>query len=224
MSEGIVNARVDSFESEAADGVSRRSVLKWGAVGTLGAGVAAAQGFGAPLLAQKGLLSPDGAFGATSTAIGDLVLYTEVFPTSPLIMSPFSDALPIPPVAKPVPVSEFSGWKRPPGPGLGQQNSVGNTDSGSHGTADGNETHQQWPTGKLVGQTQDPLVYKIDVKIAQHSFTTSQVMPINSSGKPTVSFDASNVDVWGDADTFEVTRERVVQYAEATNDPIAPLG
>ena len=37
---------------------------------------------------------------------------------------------------------------------------------------------------------------------------------------PTVSFDASNVDVWGDADTFEVTRERLVQYAEATNDPI----
>jgi acyl dehydratase len=37
---------------------------------------------------------------------------------------------------------------------------------------------------------------------------------------PTVSFDASNVGVWGDADTFEVTRERLVQYAEATNDPI----
>jgi acyl dehydratase len=37
---------------------------------------------------------------------------------------------------------------------------------------------------------------------------------------PTVSFDASNVDVWGDADTFEVTRERLVHYAEATNDPI----
>jgi acyl dehydratase len=38
---------------------------------------------------------------------------------------------------------------------------------------------------------------------------------------PTVSFDASNVDVWGEPDTFEVTRERLVQYAEATNDPIA---
>ncbi len=38
---------------------------------------------------------------------------------------------------------------------------------------------------------------------------------------PTVSFDASNVGVWGEPDTFEVTRERLVQYAEATNDPIA---
>jgi acyl dehydratase len=38
---------------------------------------------------------------------------------------------------------------------------------------------------------------------------------------PTVSFDASNVGVWGEPDTFEVTRERLAQYAEATNDPIA---
>lgn len=37
---------------------------------------------------------------------------------------------------------------------------------------------------------------------------------------PAVSFDASNVGVWGEPDTFEVTRERLVQYAEATNDPI----
>src|SRR3569623_108886 len=99
MSEGIVNARMDSFESDTVDGVSRRSVLKWGAVGTLGAGVVAAQGFGAPLLAQQGLLSPDGAFGATPTAIGDLLLHTEVLPTSPLILNPFSDPLPIPPAA-----------------------------------------------------------------------------------------------------------------------------
>jgi FtsP/CotA-like multicopper oxidase with cupredoxin domain len=191
MSEGIVNARVEAgLESDAADGVSRRSVLKWGAVGGLGVGVAAAQGFGTPFLAQKGLLSPDGAFGATSTAIGDLVLYTEVFPTSPLIMSPFSDPLPIPPVAKPVPVTEYSAWSRPPGPGLGQQNSINNK-SGEYGKAEGNETHQLWPTGKVVGQTQEPLVYKINVEVGQHSFTTSQVMPINSSGKPTVSFDAA---------------------------------
>jgi acyl dehydratase len=36
----------------------------------------------------------------------------------------------------------------------------------------------------------------------------------------TVSFDPSAIGVWGEADTFEVTRERIVQYAEATNDPI----
>ncbi|MDT4913675.1 MAG: hypothetical protein QOC66_2803 [Pseudonocardiales bacterium] len=36
----------------------------------------------------------------------------------------------------------------------------------------------------------------------------------------TVAFDASSIGVWGEVDTFEVTRERIVQYAEATNDPI----
>jgi acyl dehydratase len=36
-----------------------------------------------------------------------------------------------------------------------------------------------------------------------------------------VAFDASSIGVWGEADTFEVTRERIAQYAEATNDPIA---
>src|SRR4051794_37872784 len=192
MSEEIVNARVDSFglESGNDDGVSRRSVLKWGAVGGLGVGVAAAQGFGSPFLAQKGLLSPDGAFGATSTAIGDLLLYTEVFPTSPLILNPFSDPLPIPPAARPVPASEHSGWARPPGPGLGQQNSIGNK-AGEYGKAAGNETAPLWPTDPKGGQTQDPLVYKIDVKLAEHSFTKQQVMPINANGKPTVSYDAT---------------------------------
>jgi acyl dehydratase len=37
----------------------------------------------------------------------------------------------------------------------------------------------------------------------------------------TVAFNAGNVGVWTEPDTFEVTRERIVQYAEATNDPIA---
>src|SRR3954452_17958262 len=105
MSEEIVNARVDSFglESGNDDGVSRRSVLKWGAVGGLGVGVAAAQGFGSPFLAQTGLLSPDGAFGATSAAIGDLLLYTEVITITVLIINPFSDPLHMAGAARPVP-------------------------------------------------------------------------------------------------------------------------
>jgi acyl dehydratase len=37
---------------------------------------------------------------------------------------------------------------------------------------------------------------------------------------PTVQFAADGIGTWGDVDTFEVTRERIAQYAEATNDPI----
>ncbi|MDQ1679167.1 MAG: hypothetical protein QOI42_26 [Frankiaceae bacterium] len=37
----------------------------------------------------------------------------------------------------------------------------------------------------------------------------------------TLQFDASGLDRWTDEVRFEVTRERLVKYAEATNDPIA---
>jgi hypothetical protein len=60
--------------------------------------------------------------------------YIEVFPTSPLILSPFSYLLPILKSLAPVPASEFSAWANPPGPGQGQQNSLGN------------ERHQIWPS------------------------------------------------------------------------------
>src|SRR6478609_8222771 len=156
-------------------GIYRRTVLRLGAAGGLGAALVAARGFGGPVLAQQGLLSPDGAFAASSTTLGDLLFYVEAFPTSPLILSPFSDPLPIPKALAPVPVSTFSGWAKPPGPGVGQQNSFGS------------ERHQIWPSA--LGYP-DPIVYKIDLLLRTHSFTTSQVLPIDSNGKPTASFDA----------------------------------
>ncbi|WP_295694753.1 multicopper oxidase domain-containing protein [Lapillicoccus sp.] len=156
-------------------GVPRRTMLRLGAAGSFGLAVAALQGFGIPFLAQRGLLSADGAFAAASTILGDS-LYLEVFPTSPLIISPFRDPLTVPQALAPTPMSEYSAWSQPPGPGLGQQNSLSN------------ETHQIWPN--QVGSV-DPIVYKINVMVGQHSFTTSQVLPINASGKPTLSFDAS---------------------------------
>lgn len=156
-------------------GVYRRTVLRLGAAGGLGAALVAARGFGGPVLAQQGLLSPDGAFAASSTTLGDLLFYVEAFPTSPLILSPFSDPLPIPKALAPVPVSTFSGWAKPPGPGVGQQNSFGS------------ERHQIWPSA--LGYP-DPIVYKIDLLLRTHSFTTSQVLPIDSNGRPTASFDA----------------------------------
>ena len=157
-----------------AGGVTRRTALRLGAVGGVGAALVAAQGFGGPFLARKGLLSADGAFAATSTALGDLLFYIEAFPTSPLIISPFVDQLPIPKALAPTPVSGYSAWAKPPGPGLGQQSSVGN------------QQHQIWCA--QIGSP-DPVMYKIDQVVSTHAFTTSQVLPINSSGQPTISFD-----------------------------------
>ncbi|MFE4837724.1 multicopper oxidase family protein [Arthrobacter sp. NPDC056691] len=163
-------------ESANTSGLGRRTLLRLSAAGGAGAALAAAQTWAAPLLAQRGLLSPDGAFGATSTALSDNLFYIEKYPTSPLIISPFSDPLPIPKALAPVPKSVFSAWRNPPGPGPGQQNSLRN------------EQHQVWPS--QFGEP-DPIVYKIDVLLRQHAFTTSQVLPIDGDGEPTVSFDAN---------------------------------
>jgi FtsP/CotA-like multicopper oxidase with cupredoxin domain len=160
--------------------VSRRNILRLSAAGGAGAALVAAQGWAGPLLAQKGLLSPDGAFGASSTALGDLLFYIEAFPTSPLILSPFTDHLPIPKALAPTPAvgdsftKGYTEWSDPPGPGQGQQSSFKN------------EQHQIWPS-KL--NYPDPLVYKIDILLRQHAFTTSQVLPIDANGRPTISFD-----------------------------------
>jgi FtsP/CotA-like multicopper oxidase with cupredoxin domain len=163
-------------------GVSRRTILRLGAIGGAGVALVTAQGFGGPFLSQRGLLSADGAFAATSTALGDGLFYVEKFPTSPLIVSPFSDPLPVPKALVPVPKSVFSRWANPPGGGPGQQNSLRN------------QQHQIWPSQipKVAGGPYpDPIVYQIKEQVSTHAFTTSRVLPIDKNGRPTVSFDAS---------------------------------
>lgn len=163
-------------ENHDHDGIGRRTLLRVAAAGGLGAALLAARGFGGPFLEQRGLLSADGAFAATSTELSDLLFYVETFPTSPLILSPFTDELPVPRALRPVARTEYSGWASPPGPGNGQQNSIAN------------ERHQIWPG--TIGYP-DPLVYKIDLQVRPHAFTTSQVLPIDKNGRPTRSFDAT---------------------------------
>jgi len=171
-----------------ADLVKRRTVLKFGAAGAaaLAAGVTASAVV--PDLRQKGLMSADGAFHAASIALAGAI-YTEAFPTSPLIMSPFTDQLPIPKSLAPEPILDVAGWALPPGPGEGQQNSIRNQ---RHQVFKPRVTAQDIVSGQAARP--DPIVYKITVDVAEHSFTTSQVMPIDKAGKPTASFDqAGNV-------------------------------
>jgi FtsP/CotA-like multicopper oxidase with cupredoxin domain len=155
--------------------LSRRSLLRVGAAGVVGAGLTGFRGWGVPYLADKGWLSADGAFAAVSTALGDQ-LYTEVFPTSPLILDPFTDDLQIPRALRPTPKATFTRWKNPPGPGRGQQNSLHN------------QRHQLWTS--QIGYP-DPIVYEIDLLVRRHAWTTSKVLPIDANGRPAVSFDSS---------------------------------
>jgi FtsP/CotA-like multicopper oxidase with cupredoxin domain len=123
--------------------LSRRDVLKMGtaaAVGTmaLGPGKAVAQ--------------------TTCTGLGAI----EAFPTSPLILKPFTDPLAIPKTDRPVPPSVIATWANRPGPGVGQQDSSGGT-------------HQLWPTALPAEYNKTPNVFQIKLQVGAHSFSSSPV-------------------------------------------------
>lgn len=163
-------------EKDARSPLSRRTLLKMGAAGATLLALKGTEQLFVPDLVRRGLLSPDGVFEAASIALADAI-YIENFPTSPLILSPFNDALPIPKALAPTPRSEYSAWATPPGPEAGRQTSVSLT-----------EKHQLW-TNKIGSPT--PIVYRIPLQVNTHSFTTSQVLPIDKNGRPTISFDST---------------------------------
>ena len=161
----------------ARDGVSRRTLLRVGAVGGAAVALVGVEGVGRPFLAERGLLSADGAFAATSIALADQ-LYIEAFPTSPLILAPFTDELFIPTALRPVQPSDLSPGPRP---GVG-------------------------PT-ELAGERDAPDLAEPDRLPGSRSSTRSTMwsrptpspprrcMPIDQKGRPTFSFDASGQKV-----------------------------
>jgi len=143
----------------------------------------------------------------------------EVFPTSPFILNPFSDPLPIPLAMRPgyrqpdgaltpnspdawtVRTSQFGGDRiLPPDPGAGRQDSFGARPrtAGVPGPAVPDAgTHQLWTDGTGVSGLNggikvpgfplpNPILYHIRLQVGQHSFTTSQVQPIDKGGMPVV--------------------------------------
>ena len=75
--------------------VPRREFLRLGAIGGAAVAAGAVASTWMPDLRKRGLLSAEGVFDAGSIAWAD-VLYLESFPTSPLILNPFTDELPVP--------------------------------------------------------------------------------------------------------------------------------
>jgi FtsP/CotA-like multicopper oxidase with cupredoxin domain len=150
--------------------IPRRRFLQLGAAAAGVAVAGAATDAMLPDLRRKGFASPGGVLDQASIAWADSI-YTEVYPTSPLILSPFRDELPIPqPLA---PCTDWDQWEVQPGPGIDGQSSYG-----GH--------HQIWPS--MIGYP-DPIVYNIKLQVSTHSFTTSKVLPITRGGKPAVSYD-----------------------------------
>ena len=149
---------------------------------------------------------PIGEMGFTGCGVND-----EPFATSPFIVSPFTEALPIPMAIRPgwrypngtlaapddpsawtVRKSQFGPGVVMPGPEAGHQDALGDR-PGVHselGWGIPNAgTHQLWTSGPgVTGQDlglPDPLLFHIRVQVAKHGFTNSQVVPITSAGAAT---------------------------------------
>src|SRR4051812_56885 len=166
--------------------LTRRDMLKL-SVGGAGMFALTASGFAVP----KGFAG-GGAGGGGS-------LYLEAFPTSPLILNPFSDPLVIPPALRPADLSNPTnpGNLTDPRPEMkGAKIDATNMDvqdCGVGGSGMDLKGGYYGKYGKVLGAQSvtpqslglpDPTVYKIDVEVAQHAFTSSMVQPINSFGKP----------------------------------------
>src|SRR3954447_12262636 len=123
-------------------------------------------------LTTSGLAVPRG-FARGGGGSGGGSIYLEAFPTSPLILSPVHDPLPIPRALRPVPKSTVDTWSSPPGPD--NQDFVKGTTP---------YKHQLWPgdgiTQGFDWATTTPDVYQIKLQVAGHDFTSSMVQPIDS--------------------------------------------
>ena len=146
--------------------LNRRDLLKWGSAALVGS---------SPLLRTARLLgqqvSPYCPPGLVEPECRTGVDAIEAFPTSPFVLNPFTDPLPVPRALSLVPKAELDTWKYKPGPGIGQQASDGSAFS----------RHSIWPDA-------EPLVYQIRLDVDEHHFTSRdvKVLPIDASGNEVV--------------------------------------
>ena len=145
-------------------GMSRRHMLR--ALGLSGGALLSWGAFRPKMAFGQVAVEPIGAAGG---------LYIEAFPTSPLIVSPFTAPLPIPAPLKPLTAAELNPGGSTRWPIMPQKN-YQDSDQG---------THQIWPSGSAGGLNLPvPLIYDIKMQVAEKSFTSSNVIPIDINGNP----------------------------------------
>ena len=147
--------------------LNRRNLLKWGSAALVGSSPLLRA---ARALAQSAPFCPPGMVPEECKTGVDAI---EAYPTSPFVLYPFTDPLPIPTALARVPDNELAAWTSKPGPELCQQAS-------DHATF---STHLCWPS--QLGLP-DPIVYQIRLDVDEHSFTSSKVLPIDASGNEVV--------------------------------------
>ncbi|HSB69884.1 MAG TPA: hypothetical protein VLT62_11180, partial [Candidatus Methylomirabilis sp.] len=193
-----------STQAQERLGVSRRELLKMGLMAG-GASLIGSRAFAQTFCVDQTPIDIESAVNTCQVI--------EAFPTSPFILNPFTDPMPIPQAMKP-------GWRQPdgtldptysgawsvrvmngrnqnvicgPGPGSGQQDALGARARFSIDPATGTKyscpdagTHQLWPgrAGTVVANYPQPILYHIRYQVRPASFTTSPVLPINRNGQP----------------------------------------
>jgi FtsP/CotA-like multicopper oxidase with cupredoxin domain len=167
------------MEGKPGPRFNRREVLKYGGTALVGS---AAASLSPSVSAQSGtsscLFKADETLLHQSPCSGQKVV-VEFRPTSPFILSPFIDPLPIPQPYPRVDSATLDSWRSrgsQPSPALGRQASDGDPLS----------TDSLWPSDiKFAdGSTlPDPVIYYVPLKLGEHSFTSSKVQPINALGQ-----------------------------------------
>ncbi|BDG06105.1 multicopper oxidase family protein [Anaeromyxobacter oryzae] len=142
----------EEVERTQQPGLTRRDLLKITAASGAATAVAAVAG---PALADGGTTS-----GGTCTGLTAI----EAFPTSPLILQPFTDPLPVPLAARPIDPATLATWSNKPSGAPGAQDCDGCS-------------HQLWPgmAGTVCESMPQPLVYQNRLQVAAHSFSSSPV-------------------------------------------------
>jgi FtsP/CotA-like multicopper oxidase with cupredoxin domain len=140
--------------------LSRRDLLKIGAATGAATAVAA-------LGARPGTARADGGGGSVTSGTCTGLQAIEAFPTSPLILQPFTDPMNVPKAARPIDPSVVATWSNTPGPGIGQQDSAGHT-------------HQLWPGNGVVANYPKPIIYQNKLQVAPASFSSSPVRTLVS--------------------------------------------
>jgi FtsP/CotA-like multicopper oxidase with cupredoxin domain len=179
----------------------RRAMLKYGGAALIGAAAEFPSANASAGQQASCDFKADPALLAESPCTGQKV-DIEFFPTSPFILTPFVDDLPVPqplqPLAGPA-AWDALGLPRP-SPAAGCQSS------------DGTCTHSLWPSDIKAADGKplpEPVHYLVRLQNATHKWTSSKVQPINKLGQDVVApgrqpgpLDLPPSDIWSFNGTF----------------------